>query len=62
MPGVGSPWGSSLKRLANLRCHRVNGFSKYLIFYVEKRKFLQVWRVMHQGQDLYGAFPIVADK
>ena len=51
-PGLGSPYPSNNPRLANLRKWGVQGFEKYLIFYLRQDELVKVVRIIHAARDL----------
>ena len=52
MPGMGEPWKSANPRLAGLRVHRVEGFTKHLIFYRPADDGVEIIRVLHGARDI----------
>jgi toxin ParE1/3/4 len=52
-PGVGSPRFAHELDLPGLRCRKVGRFL-YLIFYVEQRDHIDLWRVLHARRDIAG--------
>ncbi len=51
-PGVGSPYTVNNTRLTGLRKKAVEGFEKYLIFYLSQDDLLSVMRIIHATRDL----------
>ena len=52
-PGAGSPRFAHELDLPGLRCRKIGRFP-YLIFYVEQRDHVDVWRVLHARRDIAG--------
>ncbi|MGH1397038.1 MAG: type II toxin-antitoxin system RelE/ParE family toxin [Trichormus sp.] len=52
MSGVGSLYLSENPRLQGLRKWTVKGFKKYLIFYFERDKNIEIVRVLYAGRDI----------
>jgi toxin ParE1/3/4 len=50
-PGVGSARYAALMQIPGLRFWRLTKFP-YLIFYVERERQVDVWRVLHEQRDL----------
>ena len=46
-------------KLAGLRKWRVNGFEKFLIFYLPRDKGISIVRVLHAAQDWWGLLGIL---
>lgn len=51
-PGLGSPRKLGGARLRGLRMHPVQGFKRWLIFYIERPGVIEVMRVLHGARDL----------
>lgn len=51
-PEAGSPYDSGIPGLGGLRRFRVKGFEKYLVFYVSRRRGIDVIRVLHGARDI----------
>ncbi len=51
-PGIGSPRILGGARLKGLRMHPVQGFKRWLIFYIERRGAIEILRVLHGARDL----------
>jgi toxin ParE1/3/4 len=60
-PGLGSPQECQDPRLAGLRCGRVPGFEKILIFYRPIDGGIEVLRVLHGARDVQGILEAEAD-
>ena len=52
MPGIGSPYETANPRLAGLRCVRISGFPRYLVFYRSLEENIEVVRVLHGSRDI----------
>ncbi len=50
-PESGSPRYSHILELPELRCWQFKHFP-YLIFYLEKKNCIDIWRVLHQQRDI----------
>lgn len=51
-PAMGSPRKFGGARLKGLRMHPVQGFKRWLIFYIERRGAIEILRVLHGARDL----------
>jgi len=56
MPGIGVPYERDDPELADLRCARVDGFVKYLVFYRPIEGGIEVLRVVYGARDLGAIF------
>jgi toxin ParE1/3/4 len=54
MPGLGSPQEFDNPDLAGLRCWRVPGFEKHLIYYLTLEDGIKIVRVLHGARDVRG--------
>jgi toxin ParE1/3/4 len=61
MPGLGSPQEFQNPRLAGVRCARISGFEKHLIFYRPIQDGIEVLRVLHGARDVQGILEAEAD-
>ena len=52
-PGLGRRRGDL--GYPEVRCWRIAGFRRYLIFYRELPDRIQIWRVLHGARDLHSA-------
>jgi len=52
MPGVGGIWLIDPRRKTEIRWMSIRKFKKYLIFYVETDKTVEVVRVLHASQNI----------
>ena len=52
LQGVGSQFISDDPELGGIRYHRVKGFPKHLIFFVEHKSAVEVVRILHGARDL----------
>jgi toxin ParE1/3/4 len=52
MPGIGTPYQSPDPRLQGIRCFRISGFAKYLLFYRSFEGGIEVVRVIHGARNL----------
>ena len=50
--GAGVPRPSSHKSLARLRMWPIRGFNAYLIFYIPRKDFIEIIRVLHGARDV----------
>ena len=50
-PGTGSPRYGHALNIPGLRCWLVTGFP-YLVFYMDTEDCIDVWRVLHERQDI----------
>lgn len=53
-PATGSPRYAELLDLPGLRCRRLAGYP-YLVFYAERERQIDVWRVLHERRDILGS-------
>jgi toxin ParE1/3/4 len=51
-PGLGAPRDFGGERLKDLRMHPVQGFKRWLIFYIERPGDIEILRVLHGARDL----------
>ena len=51
-PGLGAPRGFRNEYLQGLRMHPVQGFKRWLIFYLERPGAIEIVRVLHGARDL----------
>ena len=55
-PGLGVPRDFGGGRLKGLRMHPVQGFKRWLIFYIERPGVIEILRVLHGARDLEALF------
>ena len=55
-PGLGAPRDFGGGRLKSLRMHPVQGYKRWLIFYIERPGAIQILRVLHGARDLQALF------
>lgn len=55
-PGIGAPGNFARPELAGMRSHSVQGFRKYLIFYIAGDSGIEIVRVLHGARDLPALF------
>jgi len=58
-PGMGTGLSLHDPKLAELRKWRVNGFEKFLIFYLPRPGGVSIVRVLHAAQDWWGLLGIL---
>jgi toxin ParE1/3/4 len=51
-PGLGAPRDFGGVRLKGLRMHPVQGFRRWLVFYLERPGGIEILRVLHGARDL----------
>lgn len=51
-PGIGAPHPTGHIRLAGLRCCRVSGFDRYLLFYRAPDERIELIRGLHGARDI----------
>jgi toxin ParE1/3/4 len=56
MPGIGGPHHFPNPKLQGIRCFRVPGFVKHLIFYQFDDESLTILRVLHGARDIPNVF------
>jgi toxin ParE1/3/4 len=58
-PGMGTRLSFHDPKLAELRKWRVNGFEKFLVFYLPRPGRVSIVRVLHAAQDWWGLLGIL---
>ena len=51
-PGLGAPRDFGGERLKGLRMHPVQGFRRWLVFYLERPGGIEILRLLHGARDL----------
>jgi toxin ParE1/3/4 len=57
-PGLGEPCEFDNPRLAEMRRWRIDGFVRYLLFYIPRDDEIEVVRILHGARDLNRVFGI----
>jgi toxin ParE1/3/4 len=57
-PGIGSPYQVENTLLLGLRKWKIQGFGKYLIFYLTQDESIEVLRILHASRDI----PVILER